>query len=243
MKDRPTLRVCLTTALIPTFEVQDSIAVVIDILRATTSFCVAIDRGASEIVPVRSLRECRRYARLGYLTAAERGAQKVPGFHFGNSPSEFLQADLRGKKIAFTTTNGTRALHAVRQAKEVVAGAFVNMSVLLDFLRQRAQPTLLVCAGWKDHVNLEDTLFAGAVATYLEGEFRIADDATLIAMSLYQQAERRKKYYIQHAAHYERLVELGMQEDVKYALRRDLHPVLPYYRDGALINALQETHV
>jgi phosphosulfolactate phosphohydrolase-like enzyme len=62
-------------------------------------------------------------------------------------------------------------------------------------------------------------------------------------MSLYQQAERRKKYYIQHAAHYERLVELGMQEDVKYALRRDLHPVLPYYRDGALINALQETHV
>ena len=243
MKDRPTLRVCLTTALIPTFEIADSIAVVIDVLRATTSFCAALDRGATEIVPVRSLNECRQYGRQGYLTAAERGAQKVPGFHFGNSPSEFLQADLRGKKIAFTTTNGTRALHAVRRAKEVVAGAFVNMSVLLDFLRQRAQPTLLVCAGWKDHVNLEDTLFAGAVATYLENDFRIADDATLIAMSLYQQAERRKKYYIQHSAHFERLIQLGMQEDVKYALRQDLHPVLPLYRDGALINALQETHV
>ena len=243
MKDRPTLRVCLTTALIPTFEIADSIAVVIDVLRATTSFCAALDRGATEIVPVRSLKECRQYGRQGYLTAAERGAQKVPGFHFGNSPSEFLQADLQGKKIAFTTTNGTRALHAVRRAKEVVAGAFVNMSVLLDFLRQRAQPTLLVCAGWKDHVNLEDTLFAGAIATYLENDFRIADDATLIAMSLYQQAERRKKYYIQHSAHFERLIQLGMQEDVKYALRQDLHPVLPLYRDGALINALQETHV
>jgi 2-phosphosulfolactate phosphatase len=243
MKDRPTLRVCLTTALIPTFEIADSIAVVIDVLRATTSFCAALDRGATEIVPVRSLKECRQYGRQGYLTAAERGAQKVPGFHFGNSPSEFLQADLKGKKIAFTTTNGTRALHAVRRAKEVVAGAFVNMSVLLQYLRQQAQPVLLVCAGWKDHVNLEDTLFAGAIATYLEGEFRIADDAALIAMSLYQQAERRKKYYIQHSAHFERLIQLGMQEDVKYALRQDLHPVLPLYRDGALINALQETHV
>jgi len=242
MPPRPILRVCLTTALLPTFEVEGFIAVVIDVLRATTSFCVALDRGAIEILPVRSLNECRRYGRQGYLTAAERGAKKVPGFDFGNSPNEFLQADLRGKKLAFTTTNGTRALHAVRHAKEVVAGAFVNMSVLLDFLRQRAQPTLLVCAGWKDHVNLEDTLFAGAIATHLETDFRIADDATLIAMSLYQQAERRKKYYIQHAAHYERLVELGMQEDVKYALRRDLHPVLPYYQDGALINALQVSH-
>ena len=243
MKDRPTLRVCLTTALIPTFEIADSIAVVIDVLRATTSFCAALDRGATEIVPVRSLNECRHYGRQGYLTAAERGAQKVPGFHFGNSPSEFLQADLRGKKIAFTTTNGTRALWAVRHAKAVIAGAFVNMSVLLQYLRQQAQPVLLVCAGWKDHVNLEDTLFAGAIATYLENDFRIADDATLIAMSLYQQAERRKKYYIQHSAHFERLIQLGMQEDVKYALRQDLHPVLPLYRDGALINALQETHV
>ncbi len=243
MSHRPTLRVCLTTALIPTFEIEDSIAVVIDVLRATTSFCVALDRGATEIIPVRSLKECRQYGRQGYLTAAERGAQKVPGFHFGNSPKELLLANLRGKKLAFTTTNGTRALQAVHHAKEVVAGAFVNMSVLLDFLRQRAQPTLLVCAGWKDHVNLEDTLFAGAVATYLENDFRIADDATLIAMSLYQQAKGQKKYYIQHAAHYARLVELGMQEDVKYALRRDLHPVLPYYRDGALINALQVSHV
>ncbi len=239
----PILRVCLTTALIPTFEVREYVAVVIDILRATTSFCVAMARGASEIVPVRSLQECRRYGRQGYLTAAERGAQKVPGFHFGNSPLEFLEADLRGKKLAFTTTNGTRALWAVRNAREVVAGAFVNMSVLLDFLRQQAQPVLLVCAGWKDHVNIEDTLFAGAVATHLEGEFRIADDATLIAMSLYQQAERRKRYYIQHSAHFDRLLALGMQKDVKYALHRDLHPVLPYYQNGILINALQESHV
>ncbi len=243
MRAAPILRVCLSTALIPTFEVRDYIAVVIDILRATTSFSVAMDRGVSEIVPVRSLRECRRLGPQGYLTAAERGAAKVPGFDFGNSPYEFLQADLKGQKLAFTTTNGTRALWAVRQAKEVVAGAFVNMSQLLAFLRQRAQPVLLVCSGWKDHVNIEDTLFAGAVATELESEFRIDDDATLIAMSLYQQAEARKRYYIQHSAHFDRLVALGMQRDVKYALRRDLHPVLPYYRDGVLINALQISHV
>ncbi len=238
MKALPLLRVCLTTALISTFEVRDYIVVVIDILRATTSFCVALDRGVSEIRPVRSLRECREWGRRGYLTAAERGAQKVPGFDFGNSPFDFLEADLAGKRLAFTTTNGTRALWAVREAKKVVAGAFVNMSVLLSWLRQQAEPVLLVCSGWKDHVNLEDTLFAGAVATYLEGDFRVSDDATLIAMSLYQQAEARKKYYIEHSAHFDRLVQLGMQRDVKYALRRDLHPVLPSYQAGVLTNAL-----
>lgn len=239
MRLRPLVRVCLSTALIPTFKVEDYIVVVIDILRATTSFCVALDRGASEIRPVPSLRACRRLAREGYLTAAERGAQKVPGFDFGNSPFDFLEADLQGKKLAFTTTNGTRALWAVRQAKKIVAGAFVNMSVLLNWLRAQEEPVLLVCSGWKDHVNLEDTLFAGAIATELEGDFRVNDDPTLIAMSLYQMAESRKKYYLEHSAHFERLVELGMQRDVKYSLRRDLHPVLPYYRDGALIDLLR----
>lgn len=239
MRLRPLVRVCLSTALIPTFKVEDYIVVVIDILRATTSFCVALDRGAAEIRPVPSLRACRRLAREGYLTAAERGAQKVPGFDFGNSPFDFLEADLQGKKLAFTTTNGTRALWAVRQAKKIVAGAFVNMSVLLNWLRAQAEPVLLVCSGWKDHVNLEDTLFAGAIATELEGDFRVNDDATLIAMSLYQMAENRKKYYLEHSAHFERLVELGMQRDVKYSLRRDLHPVLPYYTEGVLIDLLR----
>ncbi|MCS7153764.1 MAG: 2-phosphosulfolactate phosphatase [Bacteroidia bacterium] len=238
MRFRPLVRVCLSTALIPQFRVEDYVVVVIDILRATTSFAVALDRGVREIRPVRSLRECRELGRQGYLTAAERGAKKVPGFDFGNSPFDFLEADLRDKKLAFTTTNGTRALWAVRKAKKVVTGAFVNMSVLVDWLRQQEEPVLLVCSGWKDQVNMEDTLFAGAVATELEGDFRVNDDATLIAMSLYQMADSRKKYYLEHSAHFERLVELGMQNDVKYSLRRDLHPVLPYYQEGRLVNAL-----
>ncbi len=238
MRFRPLVRVCLSTALLPTFKVEEYVVVIIDILRATTSFAVVLDRGATEIRPVPSLRACRALKRQGYLTAAERGAQKVPGYDFGNSPFDFLNADLRGKKVAFTTTNGTRALWNARKAKQIVAGAFVNMSVLLSWLRQQEDPVLLVCSGWKDHVNLEDTLFAGAVATELEGDFRVNDDATLIAMSLYQMADHRKKYYLEHSAHFERLVELGMQRDVKYSLRRDLHPVLPYYRDGALVNLL-----
>ncbi|MCX7606378.1 MAG: 2-phosphosulfolactate phosphatase [Bacteroidia bacterium] len=238
MRFRPLVRVCLSTALIPTFKVGDYIVVVIDILRATTSFCVALDRGVTEIRPVPSLRACRSLKREGYLTAAERGAEKVTGFDFGNSPYDFLEADLQGKKLAFTTTNGTRALWAVRHAKKIVAGAFVNMSTLVNWLRIQEEPVLLVCSGWKDHVNLEDTLFAGAVATELEGHFRVNDDATLIAMSLYQMADHRKKYYLEHSAHFDRLVELGMQRDVKYSLRRDLHPVLPYYQSGALVNLL-----
>lgn len=232
---KPIVRVCLTTALIPTFKVEEYIVVVVDILRATTTITVALDRGASVVRVVSSLAACRALKKEGYLIAAERGAQKVPGFDLGNSPQDFLRADLKGKKIALTTTNGTRALQKVKKARQVVAGAFTNISLLTSWLQKQETSVLILCAGWKDHINLEDTIFAGALASRLEGVFDIKDDATLLALSLYHQADSRKKYYLQHSAHFERLTQLGIQEDVKYCLRSDLHPVIPYLEGDCLV--------
>ncbi|MDP5168640.1 MAG: 2-phosphosulfolactate phosphatase [Bacteroidia bacterium] len=223
------VHVCLTPALIDQFDVSDAIVVVIDILRATTSMCVAFDHGAELMVPVEHIDECVTFRDQGYLIAGERSGEQIDGFDFGNSPFSFTPENVKGKKIAITTTNGTHAIKAAQErgAKEIVAGSFCNISMLTDYLIERNEHVCLVCAGWRDHVTLEDTIFAGAVSRKLRHNFRRFQDTALVAETLFQSANLRKRYFFRNSSHYQRLVHLNLQEEVKYAMRRDAHPVLP----------------
>src|SRR6202046_4305636 len=157
--------VCLTPALIPLFEVENYIVVVIDIFRATSSICYGIENGAETIIPVAKVEECEAY-RLkhpDYLLAAERDGKVVEGFDFGNSPFSYTKEKVAGHTVVLTTTNGTQALHLSRKAKKIVIGSFLNLTSLCSWLKIQHENILLVCAGWKNNFNLEDTLFAGAV--------------------------------------------------------------------------------
>jgi 2-phosphosulfolactate phosphatase len=232
---RPEVQVCLSPALIGTYDVQRSVVVVIDILRATTCICAALDNGVQYLVPVQTVEECEAFRPKGYICAAERDGQMVPGMDLGNSPESYLSPDLKGKKIAFTTTNGTQAIHAARGALEIVVGSFSNMTALVKWLRERGDNVLLLCSGWKNRVNLEDTSFAGAIVAELETSHDIRDDASIIARTLFQMVDKNKRAYMQYSAHYERITDLNLQQDVKYSLRRDRHPVVPIYKDGRLV--------
>ncbi|MCS7073488.1 MAG: 2-phosphosulfolactate phosphatase [Bacteroidia bacterium] len=236
MEDVPTVRVCVSPALIPTYSIEQSTVVVIDILRATTSICVAFDYGVSEMIPVETIEECKTFKEQGFLGAAERNGHKIEGFDFGNSPYSYMRDDIRGKKVAITTTNGTQAIHAAASAKEIVIGSFANLTVLTQYLKQTAQDVVLLCAGWKLKMNLEDTIFAGALAEALLPEFEPIEDAVTVARMLYREANRNKKFYLQHSTHYHKLMKMKLQQDVKYCLRQDTHPVLPVLRNGVLIN-------
>ena len=231
-----TVGVCLTPALIDTFDLKESAVVVIDVLRATTSMCVAFDKGAATMIPVVKVEEAREYQKQGYLAAAERNGEKIEGFDFGNSPYSYMTDKIKGRDIAITTTNGTRALHAAleRNAKEILIGSFANFSVLVEYLQKRGLNVVLLCAGWKDRPNLEDTIFAGAMVKKLRGSFRPNEDTALIAETLYRNANRRKRYYFKNSSHHNRLTHLRIQKDVKYALRRDTHPIIPVFQDGRL---------
>ena len=157
--------VCLTPALLPLFNVEDYIVVVIDIFRATSSICYGIENGAEAIIPVSQVEECAAYREKGldYLLAAERDGSVVDGFDFGNSLFSYTKEKVAGKTIVLTTTNGTHALHLSRSAKKIVIGSFLNLSALSNWINTQNENVLLVCAGWKNNFNLEDTLFAGAV--------------------------------------------------------------------------------
>ena len=162
-----TIDVCLSPDLMHLYPVKDHAVVVVDILRATSCMTTALAHGIESITPFAKLEECLALKAEGYYTAGERDGKKVDGFDLGNSPFEYMDPNLRGKKIAFTTTNGTQAIVKSFGASEIIIGSFLNMGAVVDHLKSLRENILVVCAGWKGKVNLEDTLFAGAVVLKL----------------------------------------------------------------------------
>jgi 2-phosphosulfolactate phosphatase len=164
----------ITTVLSPAlFEatvggVENKNVVVIDILRATTTMCVAMENGANSIWPVDSVQKAAQ-AGSSFLTAGERNGEKVEGFDLGNSPQEFSEEVVKGRDIVMTTTNGTKAISLSEGAKNIYIASYRNISAVVQELQQQPEDIVLFCSGWKDQVNLEDTLFAGEVIYQVSG--------------------------------------------------------------------------
>ncbi len=231
------LDVCLTPALIPLYNVEDYIVVVIDIFRATTSICYGIENGAEAIIPVSQVEECSAYLEKGfdYLLAAERNGEVVEGFDFGNSPFSYTKEKVAGKTIVLTTTNGTHALHLSRSAKKIVIGAFINLTAICNWLKQQNENILLVCSGWKNNFNLEDTLFAGAVVEQLKNSGFVVDDPALAANDLYNIAKDDLDKYLKKTSHSERLKKLGIDADIEFCLKIDLTTAIPILDGDKLV--------
>jgi 2-phosphosulfolactate phosphatase len=231
------LQVCLTPALIPLYKMEDFIVVVIDIFRATTSICYGIENGATAIIPVSKVEECHAYREIepGHLLAAERDGEIVEGFDFGNSPFSYTKEKVAGKTIVLTTTNGTQALHLSRKAKKIVIGSFLNLTALCNWLKTQDENILLVCSGWKNNFNLEDTLFAGAVVERLQSATFVADDPAIAANDLYRIAKDDLDGYLKKTSHSERLKALGIEADIEFCLRVDLTTAIPVLEGDALV--------
>ena len=231
------LDVCLTPALLDLYEISDSIVVVIDVLRATSSIVYGIDNGAEAIIPVAQVEDCLAYAGHGYLLAAERNGEVVEGYDFGNSPFSYTKEKVAGKTVVLTTTNGTKALHMARErAHQVVMGSFLNLQALCNWLKLQDKNVLLLCAGWKDKFNLEDTLFAGAVVANLRNEFTHIDDSSVAAEDLYFCAKDDLRKYLHKSSHSHRLAQLNIEEDVQFCLQLDVCSAIPVLVGDALVS-------
>ena len=229
--------VCLTPALLPLFNVEDYIVVVIDIFRATSSICYGIENGAEAIIPVSQVEECAAYREKGldFLLAAERDGSVVEGFDFGNSPFSYTKEKVDGKTIVLTTTNGTHALHLSRAAKKIVIGSFLNLTALSNWLKTQNENILLVCAGWKNNFNLEDTLFAGAIIEQLKDNGFVLDDAAIAANDLFQVGKNDINQYLKKTSHGERLKKLGIEKDIEFCLQIDLTTAIPVLEGEKLV--------
>ncbi len=236
---KPSLHTVLTPQLLDLYEVKDSIVVIIDVFRATSTMATALYNGATKIIPVDSPEACIEIGNAtGGITAGERDGKIIPGLSYGNSPSEYPRSFIENKTLVITTTNGTKLLHmALRMgAKEIITGSFPNLSNVVNYLKKQNAPVILGCSGWKNRFNIEDTLFAGAVIEAIKDQFTIHCDSSYMANQLYMQHRNNMTDYIKTLTHWHRLAAYGLESDMLYCVSQDTAPSLPIFKDGALIN-------
>ena len=240
MSNGPSLHTSLSPALVHLYDVSNSIVVIIDVLRATSTIATALYNGAKSVIPVESVSRCIELGRqIDGVTAGERDGKIAEGLVNGNSPFEYPAEFIKRKTLVLTTTNGTRLLHMALEkgAREIVTGSFSNLSALCDHLIAMNRNVILGCAAWKDRVNMEDTLFAGAVISRIRKHFHINCDSSHMAEAMYEKGKKDLFAFIKKndASHYHRLMNFGLEKDIHYCLTEDQANVLPIYSEGKLI--------
>ncbi|HXB08721.1 MAG TPA: 2-phosphosulfolactate phosphatase [Puia sp.] len=237
---KPTLHTALSPALLHLYDLNHAIVVIIDVLRATSTIATALHNGAKCVIPVDSVAKCIELGRqIDGITAGERDGMIAEGLEHGNSPFEYPREFIYNRTLVLTTTNGTKLLHMAldRGAGQIITGSFPNLSAVRDYLIAQNQPVVLGCAAWKDRVNLEDMLFAGAVINQVKNHFVINCDSSQIAESVYLEAKNDLFGFMgdKNASHYHRLMGYGLEKDIRYCLTPDAANVLPVYENGKLI--------
>ena len=234
------LYTCLSPAILDLYDISNSVVVIIDVLRATSTIATALYNGASSVIPVATVPQCIELGEaVGGITAGERDGKVAEGLKYGNSPFEYPRSFIENKVLVLTTTNGTKLLHMAldRGAPEIITGSFPNLSAVCDHLIASDKDVLLGCAAWKDRVNLEDTLFAGAVISRIKSHFNILCDSSSIASTLFHEAGNNRFEFMKNknATHYHRLMKYGLEKDIRYCLTEDGANELPIFKGDRLV--------
>ena len=236
----PTLTTCLSPALLNLYDVNSSIVVIIDILRATSTISTALFNGAKSVIPVDNVADCIILGKqMDVITAGERDGKIAEGLKYGNTPLQYSEEFIKGKTLVLTTTNGTRLLHMALAAgaKGIITGSFCNLSSVCDYLLAQNKNVILACAAWKDRINIEDSLFAGAVINQIKSNFDINCDAGKMAESLFNQGKKNLFNFMRdnNASHFQRLMGFGLENDIRFCLTIDNANILVVYDEGRLI--------
>lgn len=228
----------------PTDQLPDC-AVVIDVLRATTTIATAFAAGAEAVQAFSDLDELvavsEHWPAAQRLRAGERGGKQVDGFDLGNSPLACTRDRVAGKRLFLSTTNGTRALQRVIDAPVVLTGAQVNRQAVVDYLQAKQPETVwLVGSGWQGTYSLEDTVCAGAIALPLfeQGLLGLGNDEVLGAIALYQQWQMDLLTLFCQASHGERLLRLNLKDDIAHCAQTDTLNVLPQQAEKGVLKVL-----
>lgn len=234
------LHTCLSPALLHLYDVSSSIVIIIDVLRATSTIATALYNGAKSIIPVDSVAECIKLGKqMDVITAGERDGKIAEGLKYGNTPSQYSRNFIENKILVLTTTNGTKLLHMALSAgaQGIITGSFCNLSAVCNYLLSQKRNVILACAAWKDRINIEDTLFAGAVINCIKNNFHTNCDASKIAETLYLQAQHDMFEFMKdnHASHFERLMGYHLEDDIRFCLTKNNANILVRYVDGRLI--------
>ena len=239
MSNKPHIHTVLSPRLLNIYDISNSIVVIIDVFRATSTIATALYNGAEKVIPVDSVEKCISIGNEtpNSITAGERDGKVIEGLAHGNSPAEYPRSFIGGKTLVLTTTNGTKLLHMALNngADDVITGSFPCLTAVCDYLQKQKKHVILGCSAWKDRFNLEDTLFAGAVINRIKSDFTMHCDSSLMAEELYKNHRHEMNTFIRRTTHWHRLAAFGLEKDLEFCVTEDAANVLPFYQDGALI--------
>jgi 2-phosphosulfolactate phosphatase len=232
------LDVLLLPREIPVRPRPEPYAVVIDVLRATTSIVVAFQHGCRSILPVPNAEEAlaARAASPKAVLAGEQGGLRVPGFDLGNSPREFTGEAVGGRDVILTTSNGTKALRAAAGGRTVAIGAFRNRAAVGDWLVARGADSLIVCSGYEGGFSLEDAVCAGAIAdrvVQLAAGFILGDGARA-CQALWQRFGPDLLPLFRETDWGRRMLALGFEADLAVCAELDVTNVVPQMEAGRI---------
>lgn len=225
------LDICFSPALYPFYRKENDTVIVVDVFRASATLCTMLANGASAVISVADIEEAKRYKSRGYLVGAERNARQCDFADFGNSPFDYTREKVAGKEVVFTTTNGTRAIDAAKNAKHLFVGTFSNIEALMQKTVEVAERVVILCAGWNNRASVEDTLFGGHFAERLSEKTAVSleSDAVRMALELWQSAKDNPLGYLKSSEHYHRLIANGVESDAEYCLKENSVSVVPVY--------------
>lgn len=211
---------------------------VIDVLRATSNMVTGLAKGCLGIVPVETVQQAKNMQEPGDLLGGERNCRKLTGFDLGNSPYEYMEDSIVGKRILMTTTNGTRAIQKTHRACTVIACSLLNVTACAEAAVSAGRDVIILCSGTQDEYSLEDGLCAG-MAVYellrLTGGQVESNDFGLGMLGCYLHHRRRLQHALLTCSNGRRLIKLGFQADIEFCARTNVYPIVPVLVDGMLI--------
>ncbi len=224
-------------------ELKNCLVVVIDVLRASSTIITALAEGASRIIPVYLPEETQKKAetfRPGEaLLCGERNGKKLADFDLGNSPREYNSIAVKDKIILLTTTNGIKTIEMVRKAKKIIIGCFLNIQAIVHYCRSYSGQVLLVCAGDRGTVSLEDSVCAGMIMALCNSQSRKFDfqfDDSMISLHMYQEFKRNLLNMMKTSIWGKHLIKLGLMEDLAYCAQENIYYHIPVVEEDSIVN-------
>lgn len=215
-------------------------AIVLDILRCTSTIITALANGCRQVIPTQSPREAadliNKYPQSSVLVAGENKGAKIPGFDLGNSPVEIAGSPLKGKILIISTTNGTTAIRSCKSAKHVLIGSFLNVSAVCARAISNQKDTVIICAGTEGNIALEDIMAAGCFVSEFKKssqDMRYSDLAKTFYY-LYKYFKNNLEQILLTSRSGLNLQSLGYRQDILHCLQKDLYKIVPVYKNNTV---------
>lgn len=221
-------------------DVRDKTVVIIDVLRASSTMVTALQNGAKGVIAVGDMDDASKISHnldaKSFMMSGEKDGVTIEGYDLGNSPLEHTEEAVKGKTIILNTTNGTKAIKRCGLAKQIIVGSFLNLNAIVDYLKKHDNEVLLVCAGWRGRLSLEDMLCAGNIIYELcDGQLTAeARDGAKVAFGLYEKFGDDIENSIKSSNYAVRLKDIVSEDDLLYCCQRSITQILPALNEGII---------